>query len=50
MEISLVVHSPSKVWCIGLIPGQETKIPDELGPKITKHKTEVVLQEIQLKT
>ena len=50
MGISLVVHSPSKVGCTGSIPGQGTKIPHELGPKISKHKTEVVLYEIQLKT
>ena len=42
----VIKTSPSKARGAGLIPGQESKVPQDLGPK-KPHKTQVILQLIQ---
>ena len=43
----MVKTLPSNAGDAGLIPGQGAKITYTLGPKITKHKTEAILYQIQ---
>ena len=39
----MVKTSPSEAGDVGLIPGQEAKIQNALGPKTQKHKAEAIL-------
>ena len=43
----VVKTSPSKARGAGSIPGQESKIPQDLGPQKKNHKTQVILKQIQ---